>query len=355
MKRSVLLLVSLAALSVIIGAGSFFVYRWSQQDKSYTVIRIAQCGPSLYKIPHYLAREKSLYREQNLKIREITFNSDREALDALEKGMADIALVTPASLIIKSASNLKEGPEAAAFASLDRGATYHLVATENKPLGDFNSLKNKTIITGPPDSEETVFIEQALRDKGLKPYEDMTLITSIPEDVRIGALKSGTGNYLLIEDKNLPEALARGLFRVKSLKAGFPAFVCVALKDFIKQNPGALQGFTNALYMAQIWAGYHTPGETAAALDKTSEVEGPSLPGLVESCYRNESLAASPALEKKDMEALIKMLDRSREIPMPVKASELISGDFASTALITVKYVPKDKQERTGLRRLKFW
>lgn len=355
MKRSVLLLISLAALSIIIGAGSFFVYRWSRNDERYTVIRIAQCGPSLYKIPHYIAREKALYRKQNIKIKEITLKSDREALALLENGQADIALVSPASLIMKRASNLKEGPEAVAFASLDRGATYHLVSMENKPLGDINSLKDKIIITGPPDSEETVFIEQALRDKGLKPYEDMTLITNIPEDIKIGALKSGTGNYLLIDDKNLPEALSRGLFRVKSLKAGFPAFVCVAVKDFIKQNPEALQGFTNALYMAQIWAGYHTPGETAAALNKTREVEGSSLPGLVESCYRNESLAASPVLEKKDMEALIKMLDRSREIPMPVKASELISSDFASTALSTVKYVPEDKQERTGLKRLKFW
>ena len=201
MKRSSLLLIFLASLSLIIGAGSFFVYRWSQHDKSYTVIRIAQCGPSLYKIPHYIAREKSLYREQNIKIRELTFDSDREALDALENGKADIALVSPASLIIKSASNLKEEPLAAAFATLDRGATYHLVSTKNNPLGDFSSLKNKTIITAPPESEETVFIEQALREKGLKPYEDMTLITSIPEDVRIGALKSGTGNYLLVEDK----------------------------------------------------------------------------------------------------------------------------------------------------------
>lgn len=355
MKKSKLLLISLVALSILIGAGSFWVYRWSRNEEKLSLIRVAQSDPSLYKIPHYIAREKSLYRQQNIKIKEIYFDSDREALAALENGRADVAIVHPASLIMKRSSDLQEGPGIMAFASLDRGATYHLVAVENKPHENISPVKGKIIISGPPDSEETVFMEQELRDKGLKPYEDLTIITNIPEDLRIGALKAGAGNYLLIDDEHLPDSLSRNLFRVLSLKAGFPSFVCAAEKEYMQQHPAALQGFTNALYMAQIWAGYHTPGETASSLSKTREVESPSLPGLVESCYRNKNLAASPVLEKKDMDSLIKMLDRSREIPMPVKAEELINNDFAGAALCTVQYIPEDKQPKSGLRKLKFW
>lgn len=355
MGRSKQLILALS-LCIIIGALSFYGYRWySERDKDFKVVRLAQCDPSAYKIPYYIAREKSLYSKQKIKIKEIKTGSDRESLDALETGKADMAVVRPASLIIKKSSDLSEGPDAVAFASLDRGATYHLVARENNPVGDIGGLKNKIIISGPPDSEETVFIEQVLRDKGLKPYEDLTLITNIPDDLKIGAIKSGTGHYLLIEDKYLPGAISRGLFRVKSLKADFPSFVCIAEKSYISQNPGTVQSFTNALFMAQIWAGHHTPGETAQALAKTREVEGPTLPALVENCYSNENLGQSPVIEKKSMENLIKMLDRSREIPMPVKADDLIDNNFARTALSTVKYIPEDKQERKGLRRLKFW
>jgi NitT/TauT family transport system substrate-binding protein len=354
MKKSKLLLFSLLALSVVLAA-AFGAYRWHRNQQKYIVIRVAQCGPSLYKIPHYIAREKGLYRQQNIKIKELFFNSDREALAALSDGKADVAMVRPAGLIIKKASDLKEGPDLAAFASLGRGATYHLISAENKPLDNITSVRGKIIISGAPDSEETVFMEQLLRDKGLKPYEDLTLITNIPEDLRIGALKAGAGNYLLVEDSRLPDALTRELFRAASFQAGFPAFVCAARKDYDKERPGALQSFTNALYMAQIWAGYHSPGETATSLSKAGEIAGPSLPGLVENCYRNKNLAASPVLEKKEMESLIKILDRSREIPMPVKAEELINNDFANAAVGTVNYIPEDKQEKKGLRKLKFW
>ncbi|MFZ5645279.1 MAG: ABC transporter substrate-binding protein [Bacillota bacterium] len=356
MKKTRLLLFILAAICLVAGASSYYAYRlYKLENENYKTVRIAESGLSAYKLPHYVALEKSMYREQKLKIKTISLNSEKEVLSALEKGDADVGVVSPTSLVYKKSSDLKESTCPVAFAGIDRGATYHLVARENAPLLDVSSIKNKVIITGPPESEDTVFLEKVLRDNGLKPYENVTIITNIPDNIKMGALKSGAANYLILEDVSLPEALSRGLFKAKSFKTEFPAFIFVAREEYVKQNSEVLQGITDALYMAQLWLKYHTPAETANTLKKMRGFDKKYFPELIENCYSNENLGISPILEKNSMEAVVKMLEQSREIPMPVKADEIINTDFARKSLATVNYIPDDKKEKTGLQRFKFW
>ncbi len=356
MKRSILVFLVGAVIIFIAGSASFFAYKlFRESGKKYHTVRLAESQPEICKLPHYLAVNKSFYGKQNIKIKQAACADDREALAALENGKADVAMVKSSSLVIRRAASLKEGTGPVAFASLDRGTTYHLVAREDKPVADIQSLKGRTVITGPQDSLETVFLENLLRDAGISPYESVTLITNIPEEIRMGALKAGTGHYLLVEEKDLPAALARGFFRVKSFKADFPLFVCVTTREFARNRPEALQGFTNALYMAQTWLKYHTPAETAAALGSIPGAGKDVLPRLVAKYYENGSLNENPVLQGRSMEVVVKMLDRAREIPMPVSGGEMVTAEFADVSVKTVQYIPEDKKEKRGLQRLKFW
>lgn len=355
-KSRIIILSGVLAVLAVIGWGSHFIYRFIEDDgKQYKTVRLAENTPSLYKLSHYIAGDKSFYRDQGVKIKTVDSRDDREALSSLEKGEADMALVSPTSLILKHSCDLKEGIGPVAFAALDRGNTYHLVARENNPLEDMKTLKRKVIIAGPPNSQETLFLESILRDGGLNPYETVTIMTNIPPEIRMGALKSGTGHYLLVEDKDLPDTLSKGFFKVRSFKTGYPTFVCVTTREFIKNQPEAVQGFTNALYMAQIWMKHHTAGETAAALQDTRGIDKKILPALVESYYSNNALPESPVLQDKNLDLVARILDRSKEIPMPVNTGDLVINQFATITLKTVKYVPEDKQERTGIQKLKFW
>lgn len=356
MKRSITLLLIVAILLAAAGSGASYAYRWFvEAGKKYETVRIAEGLPAVQKLPHYLAAVKSLYTEQNVKIRPVDCSGDREALAALESGKADVALVGPSSLIFKKTSELKEGTGPVAFASLDRGTSYHLVAREDKPLADVQSLKNKTVISGPQDSMDTVFFENILRDAGISPYEAVTIITNIPDEIKMGALKAGTGHYLLLEEKDLPAALARGFFLAKSFKAEFPSFVCVANREFLRDHPEAIQRFTNALYMAQTWMRYHTAAEAAAAAGNIRGLDKGTLPSLVERYYKNVGLPDSPLPRGDKVDTVAKMLDRAREIPMPVKSGDLVTDQFAQISVKTVSYVPEDKQEKKGLQKLKFW
>jgi len=331
------------------------VFIIQNNEKKYGVVHLAECRPSIYKLPHYLALENSFYKDQLIKIRPVECQSDNEALSALEGGQADIALVGTASLIFRISGELKEGSNLAAFASLNRTATYHLVSRENTALDDIKSLKNKIIIAGGQDSEETIFLEHILRDGGLSPYESVTIITNIPEEIKMGALKAGTGHYLMLENNDLPTALSRGFFKIKSFQTNFPSVICVTTRDFEKNRPQVLQGFTNAVYMGMVWMKYHTAEETTAACRNTHGIERVIFSQLVKNCYDSSSFGESPVIQANELDALVGLMDRCREIPMPVNSSELIDNRPALSSVRSVHYVPEDKQKKSGLQKLKFW
>ncbi|MHB8157484.1 MAG: substrate-binding domain-containing protein, partial [Desulfocucumaceae bacterium] len=144
MSKSKMILL-LAVAGIIIGAGSFFGYRSITGDKELKKIRLADSQPSAYKLAHYIARENYFYRSNKVKIIPVNCIDDKEALAALEKGEADVALVSPPSLILKKASDLSEAPGPYAFASMDRGSIYHFVARKN-PSGEKASPEGNSLL-----------------------------------------------------------------------------------------------------------------------------------------------------------------------------------------------------------------
>ncbi|MFZ5647957.1 MAG: ABC transporter substrate-binding protein [Bacillota bacterium] len=355
MKRYRLPVVALVAALLVIGAASLHFYRMGEGQKKIDTVRLADGQNSIYKLPHYLAADKNFYGLHNIRIKAVECRDDRMALAALENGEADIALVSPHYLVLRKSSSLKTGATHVAFAALDRGTAYHLVSRDNVPLDDVKSIKGKTVIAGPPNSDETVFLEYLIKTAGLKPYESVTIITNIPADIRSGTLKAGTGHYQLVEDKDLTAALTKGLYKVKTFKTDFPAFVCVTTAEYAKSHPETLQAFTNGLYTAQLWMKSHTAGETAAALKNNRGLGQNSLPGLVETYYSNGHLRESPVLQGKDLEIVVQLLEQSKELPMPVNTGEMINNDFSKAALNAIKAPPEEKQERPIIQRLKFW
>lgn len=341
----------------VLGIGSLLVNQWSKESrKKYMTVRLAESMPSIYKLPHYLALEKTFYKEQNIIIKPLGFEEDRQALLALSDKKVDVAIVSPFSLVLAKSSSLSEGKgHLVAFASFNMGTSYYLVSGDNKPLENIQALKKKTIITGPQNSQETVFLEQILRNEGLLPYETVSMITNIPEKTKLGALKAGIGHYLLVEEKDLQKALGQGFFSVKSFKTEYPSHILVTTKNFVDEQPEVLQCLTNALYTAQLWIKYHTPSETATTLRNSRGIDKESFPGLVESIYRNGNISPSPVLEEKDIDLVANILAKSREIPMPVSGGDLVNGTFSKYAVNNVNFIPEDKQNKNKLHRLKFW
>ncbi len=354
MKKYILSFLLLILSLTIVTAGLFQGYKIYQANKEkYSYIKVADSTPEINKLPHYLAVKESIYKSQMVKVKQVKTDNDQEALRALENGDADVALVKITSLLYNRTSSLREGPGNTIFAALDQGITYHLVSPENKLLDDIQDVKNKTVITGMQNSLETVILESVLRDAGVNPYESVTLITNMPDEIKIGALKVKTGHYLVVEGNNLIPTLSEGLYNAKTIPAEFPVYVCVTSARFIKEQPDALQRFTNAIYMAQTWLSFHTPQESVKAVGKIPSIDGDLLPEMIKQFYG--ILPKNPVPKLENINILVNMYQNSREIPMPVKAEDIATEQFANTSVKTVHYIPEDKKPKSGLEKLKFW
>ncbi len=182
------------------------------------------------------------------------------------------------------------------------------------------------------------------------------MITNIPEEIRIGALSAGTGHYLLADDNDLIPAISKGFYTAKTIKTIFPVYVCVTSPEYIKQHPEALQRFTNSIFMALVWLKYHTPEESAQVMESIPTIDEDLFPVILKQYYNCGGLPENPVPKLENIDVLIDMFKRSREIPMPIKAGEITDVQFANTAVNTINYIPEDKKpKKTGLDRLKFW
>lgn len=211
------------------------------------------------------------------------------------------------------------------------------------------SLKGKSVITGWPESRETVLLEGLLRQNNIAPNREVTLYTNIPASLRIGAFQSGSGDFIVLPEPQASLLEARGLGTVVASlgkEAGpLPGAVYVTTKTFMDAHPEALQRFTNAIYKAQLWLAHHSNSEI-------TELAGPYLRDgdknllirVIERYRSQDTWAAGPVIPLERYNYLMNLLDQSREVPLVIPPREMVNNQFAVKAMETVKYVPQEKK-----------
>lgn len=349
MIKPKILVAGLAVLSIIMGLGSFYIHRWSKPpEEKVETVRIAECAPSVYHLPYQVAREMDFFKQEKLKIKVKTYAGEAAALNALVAGEADIALVGLEELIYARTGNLRDHSGPVAFACLAAKNDSFLLARESKEGFSWADLKGKSVICGPPESIETVILEEIMRRNNLSRYENVTLFTNIPKQLMAGALKSGTGNYILLREPEASLAEAKGEMRVtaslgKEIGA-YPAVVYAANAEYINKHPAAVQKFTNAVYKAQIWMKYHNAAEVRDLCKKNfRKMNRDIYSKLVNQYFENATWPQDPLIKEEEFKTAMKMLSDAREIPREIPYELLVDERFARQAMAGINYIPEDK------------
>ncbi len=346
--RPRLLLVLLLILSLILAAGSLIIKRLSQPQPETRTIRLMEGPRSVYHLPQYVALALGFFKEQGLEVRLENTATEQTLLTALVNGRADIALVGLEQAIYSRAEGIAD---AVAFAALTRRDSHFLLAREAITPFEWASLKEKTVIAGRPESIETVLLEGFLRQNNIAPYREVTLYTNIPASLRIGAFSAGAGDFIVLPEPQASIVEDRGLGRVVvslGKEAGpLPAAVYVAGTEFIRQNPVALQRFTNAIYKAQLWLAHNGTREAAAVVTPyLRDMDENLLMRAIERYRSQETWAASPVIPYQRYNYLMDLLDKSREVPRNIPPEQMVNNQFAQKAVETVEYVPEKKKPR---------
>lgn len=337
-KALILLLVAIPTMACLIG----YILKKAAPPAEIHTVRVFESARSPYFLPQYLALNLGFFKEQNLAVK-ITTTSPAAIRAALTDGRVDIALCGLQKIIFNPNAGEPQPKIFAAMASQDGS---FLLTRKDAENFQWKKIKGKTIIGYSQDDSSEIALEHALKQRGLRPYREVTIYNNIPDTLRLGAFRAGTGNYIQLLEPDATIAELKGYGRpvasVGKAAGNMVVTAYAALPDYIEANPEVIQHFTNAIYKAQLWLLYHSAEEAAEAV-------APSFPGtnrevLIRSIERYRKLKIwneDPQVLRDSFERFCAAAKEAGEIASPASYETTVQKCFAEQAVKTLEYTPK--------------
>lgn len=220
------------------------------------------------------------------------------------------------------------------FTQLTQRAGNFLISRQPNKNFDWMSLKGKTVIGGRPGGMPQLVLEYVLKENGLKPFEDVTLLTNIQFSATAGAFIAGQGNYTVEFEPaaSLLESEQQG-YVVASLGTAcgkIPYTTYMATKNYIKDHPETIEKFTRAIAKAQKWTSEHTAKEIAEVIQSYfKETDLKLLTQIVERYQSQDTWKKTPDLDEEQFDRLTDILEQGNQLKSDFNYQELIDHDFA--------------------------
>lgn len=145
--------------------------------------------PSTSSVVLFVAKEQGYFAKEGLDVRIVEFSSGAEAERAMVSGAVDMGGGGVGSTFLMANKDIK----AKNVVLFQRKPIFTLVASNKldaKP-GDLTSLKGKKIGVSSPGSLTDLFLRIALRDAGLDPDRDVTIVATGGLAAHLPALQTG--------------------------------------------------------------------------------------------------------------------------------------------------------------------
>jgi len=313
-------------------------------------VRVLESMRSPYYLPQYLALNLDFFKEQNLDV-SITTTSQEAIQAALNDGRTDIALCGLQKILFNPAA---DGPQPKIFAILGKRDGSLLMARKDAENFQWQNLKDKTIIGSSHDDSSQIALEEALRLHGLTPNRNVTIYYNIPDTLRLGAFRAGTGNFIQLLEPVASMAESKNYGRVAAAVGISTGDMIVtayaAMPDYIESKPDVIQRFTNAIFKAQLWLEQHSSEEAA-------EVVAPFFANvdrqvLIKSIERYRTLGVwskNPLIPRVAYDKFQEAAKKSGEIVSPTPYETAVRNEFARQAMETVVYVKEEPSPEKNL------
>jgi len=333
-------------LSIIISSLMFLTLSASctkqKEDKDHVKIRLNEVVRSIFYAPMYAAINQGFFDEQGLEIDLSTGQGADKTMQQVLSGNAEIGFCGPEQVIYLYNQGREDYP--ILFAQLTKTDGSFLVGRNAEPDFKWEDLKGKTIIGGRPGGVPEMTLEYVLRNHGLKPGENVTIITNLAFTATAGAFKAKTGDYVASFEPTASMLEKEGAGKiVASLgkASGEMPYTCFfTTKSYMDKNPEIIQKFTNAIYKGQLWVESHTSKEVASSV--ASFFPGSDLDLLAAEVerYRTQgSFAKDLTLQEAGLQKLMDIIQSydSDLIPSRPPYDKIVTTKFAEAAFKQVK------------------
>ena len=304
-------------------------------SSSKTPVVLNEVAHSIFYAPMYVAIEEGYFEEERIDLTLVTgFGADK-TMTALLTGEADIGFMGSESTIY----TYKEGASdyAINFAQLTQRAGNFLVSRE--PIDNFSwdMLTGKDVLGGRAGGMPEMVFEYILKQNGIDPIKDLTIVQNINFGLTAGAFSGGQGDYTVefepfataLESENKGVVLAS--LGVDSGYVPYTAY-CVK-KSYLEKNSEIIQKFTNAIQKGLDYVNTHTAEEIASVIaPQFPETDPEALKTIVERYLEQDTWKENLTFEKESFELLQDILESAGELKERVPYETLVTTQFSQQA-----------------------
>ncbi|MEQ2130158.1 ABC transporter substrate-binding protein [Caldanaerobacter subterraneus KAk] len=312
----------------------------SSKEQKLTKINFVETVHSIFYAPYYVAVSQGFFKEEGLELVITTAQGSDKAATAVLSGTADIGLQGPETTVYV----LLEGRDdyLINFGQLTRKDGSFLLGKKPEPDFKWENLRGKKVIGGRPGSMPEMTLEYVLKQHGLDPKKDLTLITNLQFTAAAGAFMSSDADYVaLFEPTASMVEKQGGGYIVASVGASsheVPYTTFNAKKSYIEKHPDIIQKFVNAVYKGMLWVDCHSPKEVAEAIKPFFPDADVDLMATAIERYKNQNTwGTTLKMKAEDFDFLQTILLDSGVKKEKVDSRLLINNTFAEKAEKTIK------------------
>lgn len=307
----------------------------SSQKTSPVKITLNEVAHSVFYAPLYVAIEKGYFKDENIDLTLVTgFGADK-TMTAVISGEADIGFMgSEASVYMYS-----EGASdyVVNFAQLTQRAGNFLVARQDNEHFQWADLKGKTVLGGRKGGMPEMVFEYILKENGIDPEKDLTIIQNIDFGSTAPAFADGRGDFTIEFEPGATSLESEGKGHViASLgkDSGYVPYTAFsAKKSYLKENPDVIQRFTNALQKGMDYVRSHSPSETASAIKpQFPETTLEMITTIVTRYYEQDTWKSNLIFEESSFDLLQDILESAGELEKRAPYKDLITTEFAENA-----------------------
>lgn len=179
--------------------------------------------------------------------------------------------------------------------------------------------------------------EYILKQNGIDPNTDLTIIQNIDFGSTAPAFSEGQGDYTVeFEPHATALETAQKGYVVASLgtDSGYVPYTSFsAKKSYLEENKDIIQSFTNALQKGMDYAATHTPEEIASVIaPQFEETDLETITTIVSRYYEQDTWNDNLVFEETSFNLLQDILDDAGELEKRVSYTDLVNTDFAIEA-----------------------
>ena len=220
------------------------------------------------------------------------------------------------------------------FAQLTQRAGNFLVARQDNEHFQWEDLKGKTVLGGRKGGMPEMVFEYILKENGIDPEKDLTIIQNIDFGSTAPAFADGRGDFTIEFEPGATSLESSGKGHViASLgeDSGYVPYTAFsAKKSYLKENPDVIRHFTNALQKGMDYVRSHSPSEIATVIkSQFPETTLETITTIVTRYYEQDTWKSDLIFEESSFDLLQDILESAGELEKRVPYKDLVTTEFA--------------------------